>query len=75
MTSGGQAVIVAVRVVKMVEVLKRIVGKLRVMVAEFEVGEVILEKEETDGDKIGEEDNGATPGGAVAMLADMTVAL
>jgi len=74
-TSGGQAVTVAVRVVKMVEVLKRIVGRSRVTVAESEVDEVILEKEETDEDKMVEENNGATPGGAVAMLADMTVVL
>ena len=75
MTSGGQAVTVAVRVANMVEVLKRIVGKLRVTVAESEVGEMISEKEETNEDKMVEEDNGVTPGGAIAMLADMTVAL
>jgi len=74
-TSGGQAVIVAVRVVKMVEVLKRIVGRSRVTIAESEVGKVLAKKEETDEDKMVEEDNDAAPGGAVLMLADMTVAL
>lgn len=40
-TSGGQAVTVAVRVVKIVEVLKRIVGTPEVIIADFDVGEVI----------------------------------
>ena len=66
---------VAVRVVKMVEVLKRIVGKLEVISPGPEVGEAISEKEETDEDRMVEEDSDATPGGVVAMLADMTVAL
>lgn len=40
-TSGGQAVTVAVRVVKMVEVLKCIVGKLGAIIVDLKVSDVI----------------------------------
>lgn len=47
-TSGAQAVTVAIRVVKMVEVLKRVIGEPRVVRVKSEVGAVTPEEEETD---------------------------
>jgi hypothetical protein len=48
MISGAQAMTVAIRVVKTVEVLKCVVGEPRIVSVESEVGAVSSKEEETD---------------------------
>lgn len=74
-TSGGHAVTVAMRVVKIVEVLKRIVGKPGLVFVESTVGEVISEEGETGEERVEENGTGTTLEDAIEVLDDMTAAL
>lgn len=73
-TSGGQAMTVAVRVVKMVEVLRRIVGRPGA-IADSKVGEVISEEGETDEKGMVEEDDADGVEDVITALADVNTVL